>query len=200
LDYLPDYTTARNTPALASVWQSVSALSSVIAAESGSNRNPDAGPLSIPQSQIKGADSNRRRTILIVEDSRADAALIRMAMERACIDFDFVLADDGEKAIQFFVTASANSEAPCPDLVILDLNLPRHKGEEILQRLRNGTRCAQVPVIIVTTSASASDRENMYRLGAQDYFRKPSDFSEFMKLGQRARLVLGLDADGGTSS
>jgi DNA-binding response OmpR family regulator len=139
---------------------------------------------------------NRTRNILIVEDSRADVALMRKAMEFAGVDAVFHVADDGEKAVQFFESAAKNPEAPCPDLVILDINLPRYKGGgEVLRRIRASARCADAPVIIVTSSDSSRDREDMDRLGANDYFKKPSEFSEYMKLGQRVRAILGLHPD-----
>ena len=124
--------------------------------------------------------------------------LIRKAMDLAGVRAAFHVVADGEQAIRFFENVAQNPEAPCPDLVILDLNLPRHKGSEVLMRMRANARCANAPVLIVTSSDSLKDREDMARLGANDYFRKPSEFAEFMKLGHRVRLILGLDGDTGS--
>jgi DNA-binding response OmpR family regulator len=98
--------------------------------------------------------------------------------------------DDGEKTIEFFAQADADAAAPCPDLILLDINLPRYKGGEILRRLRGSSRCAGALVLIVTSSDSLRDREEMDALGANAYFRKPSEFSEFMKLGLVVRELL----------
>lgn len=119
-------------------------------------------------------------------------------MQLAGVSAVFHVADDGEKAVDFFEAAAQDPEAPCPDLVILDMNLPKYKGGEVLRRMRSSARCADAPVLIVTSSDSSNDREDMRRLGADDYFRKPSDLSEYMQLGQRVRALLGLDgpADG----
>jgi two-component system, chemotaxis family, response regulator Rcp1 len=114
-------------------------------------------------------------------------------MDLAGVRAVFHVVEDGEQAIRFFEDAAQNPETPCPDLVILDLNLPRHKGSEVLTRMRANARCADAAVLIVTSSDSFKDREDMARLGATDYFRKPSEFAEFMKLGDRVRLILGLD-------
>jgi CheY-like chemotaxis protein len=134
--------------------------------------------------------------VLIVEDSRADITLIRMAMEKAGVPAVIQVVDDGEKAIRFFENVDLDAAAPCPDLVILDLNLPRFKGSEVLRRLRASARCADVPVLVVTSSDSSDDREQMNKLGANGYFRKPSELSEYMKLGQVTRGLLKLDSGG----
>jgi CheY-like chemotaxis protein len=100
------------------------------------------------------------------------------------------VAEDGEKAVRFFEQADADPAAPCPDLVLLDINMPRYKGGDILRKLRASTRCKNALVMIVTSSDSAADREQMYAFGANGYFRKPSEFSEFMKLGALVRDLL----------
>jgi len=100
--------------------------------------------------------------------------------------------DDGEKAIRFFESADADPEAPCPDLILLDINMPRYKGGEILRRLRASSRCGKSLVLVVTSSDSERDREEMDSLGANGYFRKPSEFAEFMKLGQLVKELLAL--------
>jgi DNA-binding response OmpR family regulator len=133
-----------------------------------------------------------------VEDSRPDVTLIRMAMEKAGIPAVIHVVDDGEKAVRFFENADIDSTAPCPDLVILDLNLPRFKGSEVLRRLRASARCANVAVLVVTSSDSSDDREQMKNLGANGYLRKSSELSEYMKLGELARALLKLH-DGAAS-
>ncbi len=101
------------------------------------------------------------------------------------------MADDGEKTVRFFEQADADPAAPCPDLILLDINMPRYKGGEVLRRLRASARCKNALVVVVTSSDSLRDREDMDDFGADRYFRKPSDFSEFMKLGHLVRELLG---------
>jgi len=123
-----------------------------------------------------------------VEDSRADAWLIRLALTKANIDADIVVIEDGEKAIRFF-ESEAETTVSCPDLILLDINLPRFKGKDVLCRIRAG-RCCATPVLVVTSSNSPADRDAMRENGAQDYFRKPSDLAEFMTLGDLVRDLL----------
>ena len=99
------------------------------------------------------------------------------------------MARDGEQAIRYFDNADGDHSAACPALVILDINLPRKRGGEVLQYLRSSARCCQAQVLMISTSDSTRDRDEMKRLGANGYFTKPSDYAEFMKLGD---IVKGL--------
>lgn len=100
------------------------------------------------------------------------------------------MADDGEKAVRFLEQADADDAVPCPDLILLDINMPRYKGSDILRKLRASSRCKDALVLVVTSSDSSRDREEMDALGANGYFRKPSEFSEFMALGEIVRDLL----------
>jgi two-component system, chemotaxis family, response regulator Rcp1 len=158
-------------------------------AGSGSNRNPDAdrSSASLSRSDQQGV---RPWQILIAEDSKSDVYLIRQALKKSGIDAQIHVTDDGEKTVRFFEQADADSAEPCPDLILLDINMPRYKGGEILRRLRASARCKDALVLVVTSSDSQRDREEMDAFGANGYFRKPSEFSEFMKLGQLVRDLL----------
>ncbi len=151
-------------------------------AGSGSNPNPDKDQYSASPSQSKGQPGARRH-ILIVEDNPADVFLIRAAIQAANIKAELYVARDGEQAVRFFDHADRDDSAPCPVLVILDINLPRKQGGEVLQHIRRSRRCGDGLVIAISTSDSARDREDMTKLGANGYFHKPSDYGEFMKLG-----------------
>jgi DNA-binding response OmpR family regulator len=106
------------------------------------------------------------------------------------VNADLHVVRDGRSAMQFFDTVDAGGSAPCPTLVLLDLNLPGKSGAQVLKHLRdNSVKCRDVAVLIVTSSDSARDREPVAALGVAAYFRKPSDFGEFMKLGA---IVQGL--------
>ena len=131
----------------------------------------------------------RKRQILIAEDNRADVFLIREALQRARIDAEIYVAEDGEQAIRYLERAGRQA-TPVPDLVLLDINLPRYKGGDILRQLRRGGPSAGAIVMVVTSSNSPADREEMNGLGADAYFRKPSDYGEFMKLGSIVRDLL----------
>jgi len=128
--------------------------------------------------------------ILIVEDNPGDVFVIRAALQAAKIDAQLHFVKDGEQAVKFFDEADGDNAAPCPALVLLDINLPRKHGAEILQYMRGTRRCGDAPVIVVSSSDSATDREQMKILGANGYFHKRSTYAEFMKLGEMAKQLL----------
>lgn len=100
------------------------------------------------------------------------------------------VARNGDQATEFVDAADAGIGAPCPDLVLLDLNLPKKTGDAILRHIRNSRSCGEVAVLIVTTSNSNEDRRMLSALGATGYFHKPSAYEEFMKLGQIVKDLL----------
>ncbi|MBV8070089.1 MAG: response regulator [Acidobacteriaceae bacterium] len=117
-----------------------------------------------------------------MEDNPADAGLVREALEEYAVACELILVGNGEQAIQLIESFDAE-QTPCPALVILDLNLPRKSGSEVLQRLRESPACAAVPVIVLTSSDSKVDRERALLAGASLYVRKPLRLDEFLKLG-----------------
>lgn len=128
--------------------------------------------------------------IALVEDSAADVFLVREALEQAGVRAELQIFQDGEVAIGFLEAIESNENAPCPNLIILDLNLPLVSGEQVLESLRQMRRCGSTPVIILTSSESPRDRDTVIRLGATEYFRKSSNLDEFMALGFVARNLL----------
>jgi len=105
------------------------------------------------------------------------------------LPFDVYVVPDGEKAIDFIEEAEGDPDAPCPHFLLLDLNLPRRNGFEVLQRLRASEKCRNIPVVIITSSDSPSDRKQAAEMGA-GYFRKPPSYEEFLKLGDLLKQVL----------
>ena len=128
-------------------------------------------------------------TILLVEDNRADIFLIQEAIHTAQINAEVQIMQDGEKAIQYFERLDGDNTLQCPAIMILDINLPKRPGNEVLAFMRGTRRCVNTVVLVVTSSDSERDREEMAKLGVKEYFRKPSDFESFMKLGE---IVKGL--------
>jgi CheY-like chemotaxis protein len=129
--------------------------------------------------------------IILVEDAEPDVFLVREALQMGGLDFNLRVLDDGEKAVEFIEKVDSSEAETCPHLVLLDLNLPRKTGTQVLERMRQSQRCRRVPVIILTSSDSPKDKEQTARLGANQYFRKPSRLTEFMRLGQIVRELLG---------
>jgi CheY-like chemotaxis protein len=161
-------------------------------AGSGWNPNPDEDRHSASLSRSEG-QPDARPQILIVEDNPADVFLIREAIQAAKIEADLHVVKDGEQAVRFFDRADHDDAAPCPVLVILDINLPRKHGGEVLQHMRKSPKCGGGLVIAISTSDSARDRQEMATLGANGYFRKPSSYVEFMKLGDIVVELLSRD-------
>jgi chemotaxis family two-component system response regulator Rcp1 len=128
-------------------------------------------------------------TILLAEDNPADVYLIREALREHGVRCTIREASDGKEVLSFLSPADdGNADL---DLIILDLNLPRHDGIEILQHLRDNSGFAHVPVVVLTSSDSPRDRSVANQLGAKCYLRKPSSLSEFLNLGAIFRDLLG---------
>jgi DNA-binding response OmpR family regulator len=121
--------------------------------------------------------------IVLVEDSETDAFLVREAFRHHRLDFRLDVLADGELAVDFVDRLDAGEPQHCPDFFMLDLNLPKVTGDVLLKLIRKSRRCSQVPVMIITSSSSPRDEEEMMRLGATCYFHKPSRLSEFLNLG-----------------
>ncbi len=126
--------------------------------------------------------------ILIVEDNPSDAWVIQTAVGQEGISADYQVVVNGEQALQFIRNASENSTATIPDLLILDLNLPRCSGHEVMREWRSSP-LSSVPIVVVTSSDSPRDRE-MASSYTPYYFCKPLDFDKFMAIGGIVRDVL----------
>jgi CheY-like chemotaxis protein len=135
------------------------------------------------------ARSERRISVLLVEDNPADASLVCEALSAAHLDCGMQIVSDGAKAVEVIACIERGGQ-PCPDLVLLDLNLPRRSGEEVLKRLRESRTCCHIKVLIVTSSDVPKERQRVMELGATGYFRKPSTLEKFLELGGTVRQLL----------
>jgi CheY-like chemotaxis protein len=123
-------------------------------------------------------------TIFLAEDNPADVYLLREALAAECAgEIDVVVAQDGEEALDFVQGRGAFHAAGRPDLIILDLNLPKSDGNDVLKAIRETASLSAVPVVILTSSDSPRDRAAAERLGANHYITKPSDLDDFLALG-----------------
>jgi CheY-like chemotaxis protein len=121
--------------------------------------------------------------ILLAEDNSADVYLIREALQEHGVECPIRLACDGKEVLQLISPQDPPREDWNLGLIILDLNLPRHDGIEILQRLRENPRLAHVPVVVLTSSDSPRDQLIATQLGAARFLRKPSNLEQFLSLG-----------------
>jgi len=128
--------------------------------------------------------------ILVAEDSAPDVGLVRMALAEQNVDCDLEVIGDGAKVLSYFDKIDRDPAHPPLDLVLLDMHLPKHDGEDILRKLRSTERYSQTPVIVMTASDSPVDYANAERHAAMHYFRKPLNFAEFMELGVIVKNIL----------
>lgn len=118
--------------------------------------------------------------ILLVEDEPGDAYLTTEALKQAKILNHVHLAEDGMEALDFLHQRGQFSEAPRPDLILLDLNLPRRDGREVLAEIKKHPELASIPVVVLTTSSADEDIIRSYCLHANCFITKPVDLNEFM--------------------
>jgi chemotaxis family two-component system response regulator Rcp1 len=126
--------------------------------------------------------------ILQAEDNSGDVLIIREVLIAHGLRYELILATDGDQAIRLIQAIGKGVLAP--DLLLLDLNLPKASGLEILEAFRQHPECMKTPVIVVTSSNAASDRLSAERLGADAYFLKPSDYEGFLELGSLIKELL----------
>jgi chemotaxis family two-component system response regulator Rcp1 len=138
----------------------------------------------------KTATGREPSSILLAEDNPADAGLVRKALEEYGVEGELIVIADGEKAIQFIQGLDADPSVECPGLAIIDVNLPKRPGREVLERMRLSERCRHIPVVILSSSDAERDRADAVRFGATRYIRKPSRLEEFLSLGAIFKAAL----------
>jgi chemotaxis family two-component system response regulator Rcp1 len=140
-------------------------------------------PAPAPSSSGSQDTPSRPIRILLAEDNPADVYLVREALREQGLEFVLDVVEDGEKAFQYLERAETDRSLPCPDLFIVDLNMPKRSGMAFLKRIRESDLCGSTPVVILTSSDSPRDRQETLELGASRYIRKPSDFDAFLQVG-----------------
>lgn len=120
--------------------------------------------------------------ILLVEDNPGDVRLTVEALKEAKVRNNLHVAKDGVEAMEFLRRAGAHAEAPRPDLVLLDLNLPRKDGREVLQEIKTDPDLDLIPVVVLTTSQAEQDVLESYQLHANAYVTKPVDLERFLQV------------------
>ena len=133
---------------------------------------------------------DRKVQILLVEDNPADVDLLRRALRSAQLNFELTVIEDGADALAFVRQKEKEAGTPAPDLVVLDMNLPKNSGLEILEAMRASRVFADVPVAILTSSSSPRERTKMEGLRVGRYITKPPDLEEYLRIGLIIKTLL----------
>ncbi len=122
--------------------------------------------------------------ILLVEDNPGDVRLTQEALREAKVRNNLYVVSDGEEALKFLYRRDGYSDAPRPDIILLDLNLPKKNGQEVLAEIKADPSLRRIPVVILTTSKAEEDILKSYDLHANCYVTKPVDFEQFIRVIQ----------------
>jgi DNA-binding response OmpR family regulator len=127
--------------------------------------------------------------VVVVEDNAGDVFLVKEAVAAAKLDVDLYFMGNGEEVLRFFAQI-AEGIVRCPELLLLDLNLPGANGFQILHNLRNSQWCPGMRVVVMTSSSARADRERSVSFGIDLYFTKPATYEEFLRLGEVIRKLI----------
>jgi two-component system response regulator len=133
----------------------------------------------------------RENVILLVEDNPDDVELTRRAFEKSNVANEIVIVSDGQEALDYLFATGMHRDrdaALMPHVILLDLNLPKINGLEVLRRMRADERTKRIPVVVLTTSKEEKDVVGSYDLGANSYVRKPVDFAQFLDAARQLGL------------
>lgn len=128
--------------------------------------------------------NSRTIEILLVEDNEADARLTREAFNEGRLLNNLTVVGDGVEALAYLRQEGAYADSPRPDLVLLDLNLPKKDGREVLAEVKADERLKMIPVVVLTTSAAQEDVARAYGSHANCYITKPVDLDQFLRVAQ----------------
>ncbi len=159
-----------------------------------------AGPSVRCTVPVSAGETGGRREILLVEDSQGDIRLIREALREICGGHVLHVVNDGVEALAFLHRTGAYVSTPRPDLVLLDLNLPRKNGREVLYEIKRDPQLRDIPVIVLTISTAEEDIVTAYRLHANCYVIKPVNLDNFFRVLKAIEsywLSGGKDGSGG---
>jgi CheY-like chemotaxis protein len=120
--------------------------------------------------------------ILLVEDNPGDVRLTREALKEGQLTNNLHVVEDGEQAMQFLGCEAEYAQVPRPDLILLDLNLPRKDGREVLAEIKQDPKLQKIPVVVLTTSKAEEDVCRAYKLNCNCYITKPADLGQFINV------------------
>lgn len=136
-------------------------------------------------SQLKMID------ILMIEDNRGDVELTKIAFENVDIPCKIHVAHDGQEGVEYLRKEGEFSNATTPDLILLDINMPRMNGKEVLQIVKNDLELMSIPIIMLTSSDAQSDISDAYQKHANSYIIKPFSIDKFIEVAKRIEEFWG---------
>jgi DNA-binding response OmpR family regulator len=139
---------------------------------------------------MKGASVVCAARILVIEDNASDVFLLNRALKKQDFPFELVHLLNGGDALAFIRRQGAYAEAAIPDLILMDLNLSKYTGEDILREIRAGAHLAGVPVCVWSSSQSRRDKSLLKDLGVSHFITKPSGLDQFMEIGKTIKDLL----------
>lgn len=139
---------------------------------------------------MNGEPAGRKPRLLLIEDNPADVELLRYVLAQAHFRCDLTVVDDGGEALALVQQRGKYLDVPVPDLAILDLNLPRYDGLELLEAMRSNRAFADVPVIMMSSSSSPRDRAKIEAFHIGRYITKPPDLDGYLRVGLIVKQLL----------
>ncbi|MFK7815398.1 MAG: response regulator [Gammaproteobacteria bacterium] len=127
-------------------------------------------------------DKHRTAEILLIEDNVGDVLLTKEAFRSTHFKYNLRVAKDGDEALRMLSQQGQYNASPLPDLILLDLSLPKIDGREVLESIKNNSTLKAIPVIILSGSAAESDMTSSYDLHANSYVVKPDNFEDFKEI------------------
>ena len=128
--------------------------------------------------------TERKVTVLLAEDDPGDQELTRRALKHESLNIDLRIVNDGEETLDYLFRREQYTDpesSPTPDLILLDLNMPKKNGREVLAELKASTNASRIPVVVLTTSEQEADILRSYDLGCNSYIQKPVDIAQFIR-------------------
>ncbi|HTX39039.1 MAG TPA: response regulator [Bryobacteraceae bacterium] len=136
----------------------------------------------------------RAARILVIDDNGSDVFLLRRALSKQDFQYELVHLPNGAEAMAYIRRQGVYANAAIPDLMVIDLNLSKYSGEDILRAARDAPDFLGVPVCVWSSSASRRDEAMLHDLGVSQFITKPSGLGQFMEIGKTIKDVLGLSA------
>ena len=134
---------------------------------------------------LNSTTGNRFMTVLVADDDPGDQLLMRRSFEKACVDCDLRFVNDGEEALDYLLRRGKYENprsSPRPDVLLLDINMPKLDGRQVLGQVKTDPQLAAIPVVILTTSDWEFDVQACYELGCNSYLTKPVEVTDFIDL------------------